>query len=441
MTEKNREQTGKDVRRLKKVWEELQHRQETAAGRKSKAAGAIASVELVDDGRGAQTVLVKTVAGGKITDSGEKSAEFSAMASQQTANVYIPDLEALMAKVREHGFDEVAGSLPPEVAKALKKACLSAGIDMKGQEDKREAEARQAAAMAAAKKQAEHSARANDASKKQEKSPEDELNALMASAKHTAINTRRAQTGLYITKNKLINEQRKRCRCEKEKLRQKYNALQIEEYRQELYGEGGKAKIIEEKLANGQPLTKDEQRLWSKKERYGITESSKTDKPTPEQKRARNKMSARDYSKNLLKQYREDISRKNAICNTKIGALECTAAHALMDLAQGKKVDVSMEAVVDKATKMMPAREQLTTSHLADVQKRFKKHKEKIRTTTLLIREERKKDIELKLQKAVERMKDSSLHRALTNKGKQPVHREPLTLDAITQAKQRGMSR
>lgn len=431
-----KKQSDKDPKRLKAAWERLMQQQDAAfsARRVSKSADAISSVKIVKDDEKGEHVEIRTVAGQKISDSGEKKAEFQERAAETKMKNVSYSLDALIREVKEHGFANVADDLPPDVARALKAACERSGVSLSGDENRKKEVALQAS-FAAEAAIADHANR-----QKNHKPPEPftlrkDLNHLLAMSNRIEINTRRSQTKLHLEKSRMIAEQRKRLDSEKNNLRLQFNKMQIDEYRQELFGPKGKAKIIEQKLQDGQPLTKAEQTLWNKKERYGIRENPEDENLTSEQKRARGQMSVRDYNKNITRLYNDALVRKKAICTTKIKALETASAQILLHLAHGKKMDVNRNVLEEYAVKLMPTRDQLTTSNLYRTCSQLQSRRTKLHTRVKKERERRKSEIEKKLKEAMQQAGEQQQQPSL-QQGKRETHTHthtPVTAELLGQ--------
>lgn len=426
-----KKQSDKDPKRLKAAWERLMQQQDAAfsARRVSKSADAISSVKIVKDDEKGEHVEIRTVAGQKISDSGEKKAEFQERAAETKMKNVSYSLDALIREVKEHGFADVADDLPPDVARALKAACERSGVSLSGDENRKKEAALQAS-FAAEAAEAEKINRQRNHKPPEPFTLDKELKRLLTMTNRIEINTRRSQTKIHLEKSRMIAEQRKRFDSEKNKLRRQFNEMQIDEYRQELFGPKGKAKIIEQKLQDGQPLTKAEQTLWNKKERYGIRENPEDEILTSEQKRARGQMSVRDYNKNITRLYNDALVRKKAIFTTKIKALETASEQILLNLAHGKKMDVNREVLEEYAVKLMPTRDQLTTKHLHKTCSQLQSRRTKLRTRVKEEREHRKSEIEKKLKEAMQ--KSGEKQRPSLQQGKRET-RSPLTVELLQQ--------
>lgn len=110
-----KKQSDKDPKRLKAAWERLMQQQDAAfsARRVSKSADAISSVKIVKDDEKGEHVEIRTVAGQKISDSGEKKAEFQERAAETKMKNVSYSLDALIREVKEHGFADVADDCRP----------------------------------------------------------------------------------------------------------------------------------------------------------------------------------------------------------------------------------------------------------------------------------------------------------------------------------------
>lgn len=426
-----KKQSDKDPKRLKAAWERLMQQQDAAfsARRVSKSADAISSVKIVKDDEKGEHVEIRTVAGQKISDSGEKKAEFQERAAETKMKNVSYSLDALIREVKEHGFADVADDLPPDVARALKAACERSGVSLSGDEQRKKNAALQAS-FAAEAAEAEKINRQKNHKPPAPFTLNKELKHLLAMTNRIEINTRRSQTKIHLEKSRMVTEQRKRFDSEKSKLRLQFNEMQIDQYRQELFGPKGKAKIIEQKLQDGQPLTKAEQTLWNKKERYGIRENPADEILTPEQKRARGQMSVRDYNKNITRRYNDALVRKKAICTTKIKALETASEQILLNLAHGKKMDVNRDVLEEYAVKLMPTHDQLTTKHLHKTCSQLQQRRTKLRTKVKEERERRKSEIEKKLKEAMQQSDEKQ--RPSLQQGKRET-RSPLTVELLQQ--------
>lgn len=432
----------KDPKRLKAAWEQLMRRQDAAfnARHVSKSAEAISSVRIVNDGEKGERVEISTVSGRKISDGGEKAVEFGAMAAEAKSQKNSYSLDALIQEVKEHGFENVADDLPPDVARALKAACERSGVSLDAAVERKKEAAFQAAMMAkdTAERKAEQAERQKNHKPPAAFSLDKELKHLMAMSNRIAINTRRSQTKLHLTKSRMVSEQRKRFETEKSNVRNTFNEMQIDAYRRELFGPKGKAKVIEQKLKDGLPLTQSEQALWNKKERYGLQAHPERENPTPEQIRARSQMSVRDYNKDLTRQYNEAIARKKAIFTTKVKALETASEQIQLHLAHGKKMNVDRDVLEEYAVKLMPTRDQLTTNNLRKTCAKLQKHKTKLHSTVVQVRERRKNEIEEKLQNAMRNGGVQNLQHVLHEKKEK---RSPVTAELLQQTRLSGKTR
>ena len=433
-----KKQSEKDPKRLKAAWERLMRQQDAAftARRVSKSAEAISSVKIVNDGDKGERVEVNTVAGRKISDGGDKKADFQKIAAETKTKNVSYSLDALIREVKEHGFADVADDLPPDVARALKAACERSGVSLSGEGSMKKEAALQASFAA------ETAAEERENRQKYHKPPkpyslDKDLKHLLAASNRIEINTRRSQTKLHLEKSVMIAEQRRRFDREKNNLRLQFNEMQIDAYRRELFGPDGKAEIIEQKLRDGQPLTKAEQTLWNKKERYGIRENPADENLTVEQKQARGQMSVRDYNKNLTRRYNDAVVRKKAICATKIKALETASAQIMLNFAHGKKTDVNRDVLESYAVKLMPPRDQLTTDNLQTVCSQLQKRRNKLSVKVKEERDRRKAEIEKKLKEAM--LPSAEKQKPMERKNARET-RSPLTVDMLRQIQQ-GKSR
>ena len=437
--------TEKDPERLKAVWEELMQRQNAAFDRRrtNKCADSIASVKIVSDGKGGSQVRIDTVGGAHIQDSGDKSAAFSDMA-QHGKSAPAASIAALVEEVRQHGFDTVADRVNTETMQALRVACQNAGISLydEGSAKKQEAEkAQEASAQFYRQETRRHSVKTAEHKPPQTIKPflflnhavSPESSATLASARRAETNTHRAQAKLYAEKNKLFAEINKRLQQEKTALRRKYSLLQIDEYRRELFGTKNKAALIQEKLENGLLLTAAEQKLWNRKQTLGIEADPKNETLTPEQKQARDKMSIRDLSQSLQKDYKTEITRKQLISNAKRTAVDVAAAQKSLELAYGKKADVGRAALEESAVKIMLPREKLETPHLQAFCQKQTKLKSKIRSRTEQAKEQRKQAVAAKLQEEMTRGANQPLQKRLAKPAKDV--REPFSKDLLRRIK------
>lgn len=429
-----KKQSEKDPKRLKAAWERLMRRQEAsfAARRVSKSAEAISSVKIVKDGEKGERVEVSTVAGRKISDGGEKKVDFQKIAAETKEKSVSYSLDSLIREVKEHGFADVADDLPPDVARALKAACERSGVSLSGEGSQKKAAELQASFAA------ETAAEEREKRQSYYKPPEPftldkDLKHLLAMSNRIEINTRRSQTKLHLEKSSMIAEQRRRFDWEKNNLRLRFNEIQIDAYRQELFGPDGKAESIKQKLRDGQPLTKAEQALWNKKERYGIRANPADEQLTSEQKQARGQMSVRDYNKSITRQYNDAVARKKAICTAKIKALETASAQIMLNFAHGKKMDVNRDVLESYAVKLMPERDKLTTDNLQTLCSQLQKRKTKLHAKVVIEREHRKAEIERKLKEAMQPAAEKQ--KPLERKNARET-RSPLTVDMLRQIQQ-----
>lgn len=437
--------TGKDPERLKAVWEELMQRQTAAFDRRrtNKCVDSIASVKIVSDGKGGSQVQIDTVGGARVQDAGDKSAVFADMA-QHGKSAPAANIAALVEEVRRYGFDTVADKVNTETMQALRVACQNAGISLygEGENKKQEAEKAQEASAQFYRQETDlHSPKPVEHKPPQTIKPflfmppslKAETSMTLASARRTETNTHRAQAKLYAEKNKLFAEINKRLQQEKAALRRKYSLLQIDEYRRELFGDKNKAALIQEKLEKGQALTAAEQKLWNRKQTLGIEADPKNETLTPEQKQARNKMSIRDLSQSLQKDYKTEITRKQLISNAKRTAVDVAAAQKSLELACGKKVDVSRAALEESAVKLMLPREKLETPHLQAFCQKQTKLKSKIRSRIEQAKEQRKQAVAAKLQEEMTRGANQPLQKRLMKPAKDI--REPFSKDLLQRIK------
>ena len=437
--------TEKDPERLKAAWEELMQRQTAAfdSRRTNKCADSIASVKIVSDEKGGRQVRIDTVGGAHIQDNGDKAAAFKEMA-QHGKKAPAANIAALVEEVRQRGFDTVADQINTETMQALRVACINAGISLYGDGDakKNEAEkARESGEHFNGREPARRSRKPVEHKPPQTIKPflfmkppvKSEVSATLASARRAETSTHRAQARLYAEKNKLFAEINKRLQQEKTALRRKYNMLQIDEYRLELFGTKNKAAVIQEKLNNGQQLTAAEQKLWNRKLTLGIEADAKNENLTPEQKQARNKMSIRDLSQSLQKECKTEIFRKQLISNAKRAAVDVAAAQKSLELAHGKKADVSRTALEEYAVKVMLPREKLETSHLQSFCQKQTKLKSKIHSRIELAKEQRKQAVAAKLQEEMTRSANPPLQKKLKEKAKES--REPFSKDLLQRIK------
>ena len=309
--------------------------------RTNKCVDSIASVKIISDGKGGSQVQIDTVGGARVQDAGDKSAVFADMA-QHGKSAPAANIAALVEEVRRYGFDTVADKVNTETMQALRVACQNAGISLygEGEAKKQEAEKAQEASAQFYRQETDlHSPKPVEHKPPQTIKPflfmppslKAETSMTLASARRTETNTHRAQAKLYAEKNKLFAEINKRLQQEKAALRRKYSLLQIDEYRRELFGDKNKAALIQEKLEKGQALTAAEQKLWNRKQTLGIEADPKNETLTPEQKQARNKMSIRDLSQSLQKDYKTEITRKQLISNAKRTAVDVAAAQKSLE--------------------------------------------------------------------------------------------------------------
>lgn len=437
--------TGKDPERLKAVWEELMQRQTAAFDRRrtNKCADSIASVRIVSDEKGGKQVQIDTVGGARVQDSGDKSAVFTDMA-QHGKSTPAASIAALVEEVRQRGFDTVADQISAETMQALRVACINAGVSLYGDGDAKKNEtekAREAAEQFNRQEVVRHSRKPAEHKPPQTIKPflfmpasvKAETSLTLASARRAETNTHRAQAKLYAEKNKLFAEINKRLQQEKAALRQKYSLLQIDEYRQELFGLKNKAALIREKLEKGQPLTAAEQKLWNRKQTLGIEADPKNETLTLEQKQARNKMSIRDLSQSLQKDYKTEITRKQLISNAKRTAVDIAVAQKSLELAYGKKADVSRAALEESAVKVMLPREKLETPHLQAFCQKQTKLKGKISDRIEQVKEQRKQAVAAKLQEEMARNASLPLQKRLTKPAKDV--REPFSKDLLQRIK------
>lgn len=116
-----------DVDKLKHTWEDLQKMQKDLP-RYGKGIS-ISHVKIVDDGNGGKNVQINLSNGDKIRDAGDKHDLFIAMMPKKHINY--GQLASLIAAVRYLGFSAVAMGLPPEVKRALLRACDRCGVPLK----------------------------------------------------------------------------------------------------------------------------------------------------------------------------------------------------------------------------------------------------------------------------------------------------------------------
>lgn len=396
---------SKDPHRLKRAWEKLQKQQDEISSRrrKSKAVGQISGVRIVKDGE-KEKVQVDMVGGGKILDEGDKGHLYRKMQPQQ--KISRDRLSALMKEVKEHGYAAVAAGLPPELAEILKRACENNGIRLsEGGKSSSSASFKPMAALNFDKKPSAYK-------------PPSTAERMSDMLKNFSLDSKRAQNTVHILKNTLIQQEKDRLAQVKKEVRDQFNKEQIEEYRKDLYGKNGKAAGIKQKLAAGQKLTQTEQALWDKKQKYGIKANAADEKLTPEQKQAREKMTARDYTKERTERHKAEIQRKTAICETKVHAIRVAAETTLLESAKGGKIAITQESLAAKAIKLVPPREQRNISNLVKTSKQLKSQEEKTHEQVVKERKLTEKHIQDELRKAM----------ALEGQNPQLNHQQPALL-------------
>lgn len=331
--------SDKDPYRLKAAWERLQRQQEEIMNRRrrSKSVGQISSVRIVKDSSGKATVQVDLVGGRRILDAGDKRGEFQRMKPER--KVSQSRIRSLMKAVAELGFAAVAANLSAEMRAALRRACERNGISV--------------TAGAKKKKNIMKKAEKTTSSSKKNNLKKNELPSHM---KQHAPDYKRPLNVLQTTKNKLIRTEKDRLTEVMEKNKKTCIAIQLDKWRKDLYGENGKAALIQEQLKK-MPLEQLDpklQRLWRLKEMYGIQANPAEEKLTQKQKENRAKMTSAHFDKTIKKVHSEKNRRSKAICSAKVLAFEVAAEDAKNKMLVNKEHDVSEEALARAAIKHVP---------------------------------------------------------------------------------------
>lgn len=360
--------SDKDPYRLKAAWERLQRQQEEIMNRrrKSKTVGQISSVRIVKDSSGKETVQIDLVGGGRITDTGDKRAEFQKMKPQR--KVSPSKIRSLMKAVAELGFAAVAANLSPEMRAALRRACERNGISVTAGAKKKKNIIKKTAPKTSSPKK-------NGLKK----------NELPAHMKQHAPDYKRPLNALQTTKNKLIRTEKDRLADILQKNKKACIAIQLDKWRTELYGENGKAALIQEQLKRmpREQLDPKLQRLLRLKEIYGIQADPAQEKLTPAQKENRAKMTSAHFDKAVKRIHNEKNRRSKAICSAKVLAFEVAAEDAKSKMLVDKEHIVSEEILAKEAFKKVPPPEKRDIETLVrcktdlSVQKASKKQQNK----------------------------------------------------------------
>ena len=104
---------GVDVKRLKKAWERLMHRQKHFSFRKAR----VYSVDIVDDGKGGKTLQVQMSDGKVFNDDGDKRNLLHGIHRRRKHS--FSRLMSLVSLARVTGANTVASNLPPRVRRAF----------------------------------------------------------------------------------------------------------------------------------------------------------------------------------------------------------------------------------------------------------------------------------------------------------------------------------
>lgn len=373
--------SSKDPRRLRAAWERLMKAQQ-ADGRKD--ASDIVSVEIAENA-GTPSVIIKTVNGGVIEDSGEQKMLFRQLkrAEENSVSAIGSRLSDILAAIAEYGWDAAVAGLSAQEIAFVRKKLKESGLKP------------------ASKRSSSHSRQnqlvknltnqRDDARKKGllPKNGQPDLLAKHIREKDRAfIRTEKTQLAIRQSHSSLLKRERDRYRSILTGLRLEYNEKQLSQWREQLYGSDNKAAVIDRKIKQNIPLSKEEASLNEKRGKYGIKPSTEKENLTPEQKKARAEMDSSLYSGDIAADFNKEVLRKKQIFMAKVQALKVVCeTEAIRDMKGGKAV-IDADEIRKRAYAKIPPKGDLTGTSLHEVNHRLKK--ERTESKSLRLAEERR---------------------------------------------------
>ena len=308
----------------------------------------ISSVKIVKDETGKKAVEIQMSDGGKFNDVGDKRDLFVAMSAKKKPN--LSQLMTLVDAVRAFGFDSVAMGLPPELKRALLKACKQCGVSLKPQEKKK------------VKISSSSSSRKKDNSfsslyKKPEQKEKIDRNAAYRLPLPDYPVTSVKSLDMAVEEQKRLNReylQNRLKRCEGEVKEEFFN-----QYRNQL-------KEIEKALAEGKPLSQNQQMIKQFADTYGLKSDKRQEKLTPEQAKAREKLGIKDLPEEFQKKMKERTQHYTDICNAKLMALDIKRNELQNSYFQsGAEINMSQMDLAKSAAALLPPPQERNAQNMA----------------------------------------------------------------------------
>ena len=341
-----------DLRRLKRAWEKVRDHQANHSPFRRKAR--ISSVKIVQDEKGQKAVEVQMSDGGKFNDVGDKRDLFVAMSAKKKPN--LNQLMALVEAVRSFGFDSVAMGLPPELKRALLKACKQCGVSLKPQEKKK------------VKISSSSSSRKKEDSllsfyKKPEQEQKPDHNAPYRLPLPDYPITSVKSLDMAVEEQKRLNRQylqNRLKRCENE-IKDEY----FDQFRKQL-------KEIEIAIAEGKPLNQNQQMIKQFADTYGLKADKRQEKPNPEQAKARKKLEIKDLPEAFQKKMKERTEHYTSICNAKLMALDVKRNELQNDYFQnGTEINMSQLDLAKSVAALLPSAQDRNAQNMAQTMDRL----------------------------------------------------------------------